>query len=320
MKTADRILEILYDRGDTFVSLAELASAAGAGRRRVDAALQELGRRGHELEYAPAQGLRLVRPAGIDARLIERRLEGRRVGRSVLCFPAVGSTNDVAFDSARQGDTDGLVVLADSQHAGRGRQGRRWLSPPRTNLLMSVLLLDESQSLRHEPLTIAAGLAVAQGLDDACGIACRLKWPNDVLLGGAKLAGVLVEIRQTDGRRAVVVGVGINVNAAPPPGEVDRPATCVADCLFHPTERNEIAAAVLARLDDWLVAIGRDDLSSIHDEWIARCDMLNERLAVRWGDRRCEGRVLDVSPLEGLVLCDDQGRTVHIPAAGATVL
>jgi len=141
-----------------------------------------------------------------------------------------------------------------------------------------------------------------------------------VLLDGAKLAGVLVEVRRAQGRRRLVVGVGLNVNAAPPAAEVDGPATCLAEHLGHPLERNELAAALLKKLDDRVAAIAAGRLEELHKAWLAHCDMLNRRIRLQDGEATHEGRVLDVDPMEGLVLCLDDGRHVHVPARGATVL
>jgi len=321
MKTADRVLELLYDRGENFYLLEELSAAANLTARRLKNALELLQQSGYAVEFSPAQGARLFRPLRLNANLIERGLGTGRIGRNVICFGEVGSTNDVALDSARQSGADGLAVLAESQRRGRGRQGRRWISPSGANILMSVLLIEpRSSQLAHEALTIAAGLALAQGVEDAAGLGCQLKWPNDVLLEGAKVAGVLVEIRRQPARQCLVIGVGINANAAPPAGQVDRPATCLADHLGHPVERIELARAVLRRLEEWTVRIAKRGIEELHAAWLARCGMINHRSAIVCAGKRYVGRVLDISPLEGLTLCCDDGRTVRLPAKGSTVL
>jgi len=315
---AARVLELLYDRREASVAREELAEAASLSARGLTGALEDLRERGQRIEISTAHGVRLVCPVRLDADLIERRLGTRRVGRSVICFPDVDSTNDVAFEAARQRSCDGLVVLAEHQRRGRGRLGRRWESPPGANVLMSVLLVDDN--LPQEAVTIAGGLAVAQGVEDACGLPCQLKWPNDVCIDGRKVAGVLVEVRKRGPRRCVIVGIGINANASPPSSEVDRPATDLAAQTHAPLERIEVVRAVLRRLDRWIEEAGRGRLGKLHEAWVRRCGMLNQRVAVLSAGRRCVGRVLDVDPLHGLVLRGDEGHVFHIPAATATVL
>ncbi len=331
MSDLNRVLELLYDRGEGFFAIEELTAASGLSRARLEEVLESVRHRGHELEFSPGHGVRLARPMRLEAHLIQRELGTQRVGRHVICFEEVDSTNDVAFDSARQaraefrgqedaqGDPDGLAVLAEFQRRGRGRLGRRWLSPPEANVLMSVLLIDSESKLAHEALTIAAGLAVSEGVESACGLETQLRWPNDVLVDGKKAAGILVELRTVAETRAVVIGVGINANWAPA-ADVDALAVSLAEELGHPVERIEIVRAVLRRLDQWTRRVEAEQLEELHSVWLARCGMLNERITVVCGGKRYVGRALDVSPLEGLILSCDDGQRLHLPAESSTVL
>ena len=357
-QAANNLLTVLYTRR-AYAPLDELAATAKLSRVAVIGTLDVLRQRGLAIEVSPA-GVRLGRPVGLDAHLIEHGLGTRRVGRNVIVFGEVESTNDVALDSSRQADADGLVVLAERQRAGRGRLGRRWASPAGANVLMSVLLLDDPARLSCEALTIAAGLAVAEAVEQAVPVSARLKWPNDVLIDDAKVCGILVEVRRHP-RRAVVVGVGINVNAAPPPEAVTRPATWLADHAQGPLERIDLVRAVLQRLDAWVGHItgesnvapgrgrdaretrGQDALATcdgprdtapsptlipspsptvtrrLHDQWLARCGMINQRITVRSGGETFTGRVLDIDPLEGLILQTDTGQQLRLPAATSSV-
>lgn len=323
MQLANRILEILYDQGGRFVLLADLASAGG-GRQALERALEGLAARGHRLERSPVGGVRLLRPTVLDAHLIQRDLPVQRIGRHVICFGEVSSTNDVAFDSAARGSAEPLVVAAEFQRAGRGRLGRSWISPPGAGILASVAL-GARENLSHEALTVAAGLAVAEGIEQAAGVAAGLEWPNDVVLEGKKLAGVMVEVRgagQGSAGRRTVVGFGINVAAAPPPQQAGRATACLAEVAADPPalERIEILRAVLVRLDRWIAAIGAGKDQDLHDRWLARCAMLNRRVRVACGGREFTGRVADVSPLQGLVLLTDGGRQVRLPAATSSIV
>ena len=317
----NHVLELLYDRGDRFFLVDELARSAGAGTDELAGALRDLHEQGFVVESRPAYGVRLVRPIKLSAALIERDLDTRRVGRSVICFDRVNSTNDVAMDSARQGETDGLVVLAEEQRRGRGRQGRRWISPPGANILLSVLLLEPRRAGLCDTATIAAGLAVAEGIEDAAALRTGLKWPNDVLLDGEKVAGVLVETRPAAAHLAVVIGVGINVNASPAGDEVDRPATSLACHLGRPVERTDVVRAVLRRLDSRLASPpDAPCLDELHEAWIARCAMINERITARCDGVCYTGRVVDVSPMHGLTLSCDDGCRVQLPAERTTIV
>lgn len=312
------VLELLYDRAGRPVWTDELVSASGGDRVTLEPCLEALATRGHRLERSPA-GVRLIRPTVLDGHLIERLLPVERIGRHVICFAQVDSTNEVAFASAAPGG-EALVITAEHQRAGRGRFGRTWTSAPGSGILASVLL-PAAGDLTPDGLTIAAGLAVAEGIEDAAGVAARVAWPNDVVLGVAKVAGVLVEVRPAGPARRVVVGFGINVLASPPPGDVDRPATnLVAACDGTAPERIDVCRAVLVRLDRWVADLQAGRTDQLHRRWVARCDMVNRRITVQAAGRRVTGRVLDVSPLEGLTLLTDRGRREHLSASRATVV
>ena len=319
----DWILEALYDRG-SWCSFDELTAAAGS-RTRLDWALDHLRSAGHPIEASPAAGVRLAGSPALNARLIERELGTGRVGRHVICFAEVDCTNDTVAGSARQVGSDGLVVLAESQRKGRGRHGRQWFGGRGANILMSVLLLDEAGRLPSEGVTVAAGMATAEGIEQTLGggaDACRLKWPNDVLLGAAKVAGILVE-RRSSPAGCLIVGIGVNVNARPPDGQVDRPATSLAEHVGEPMDRIPLVRALCRRLDDWVARLAADRHAAadqLRARWAARCGMMGRHHAVVSAGRRYEGRVIEVDPMTGLVLLTDEGTHVHIPAEGATVL
>ncbi|MFP4052904.1 MAG: biotin--[acetyl-CoA-carboxylase] ligase [Phycisphaerae bacterium] len=320
MTHAEQILAILYD-APAGVGADQLAARCNCTKAQVQRALGQLRQRGHRIVPASAGAWKLQRPVKLDACLVERGLPAGRLGRSVICFDEVDSTSDVAAESLRQGGTDGLVITAEFQRLGRGRQGKPWLSPPGANLLMSIVLTDEHAPLPgHEGLTIAAGLATAEGAERTAGVHVELKWPNDVEIDGHKTAGVLVELVTAGSRRAAIVGIGVNVSAAPPAGQVDRPATCLETAAGETVERVELARAILSSFDAWLVRLAAGDVGALHDAWVCRCGMIHQPVVVRAEGRLLRGTVMDVQPLEGLVLRCDDGSIRHVPAHHASVL
>lgn len=327
MSTANRILEILYDRPGRGVYADELIALAHTKPSYLRRALEELGQRGHVILDTPT-GLCLLRPTVLDAHLVERGLDVRRIGRHVICFGQVGSTNDVALAAlaGRQGTVrpggEAIVVTAEHQRQGRGRLGRAWVSPAGSSILASAGLVDVEGKLASEALAVAAALAVAEGIEKASGVHTDLEWPNDVTVGGKKLAGVLVELRRRQGRRCVVIGLGINVTACPPEKEVKRATTCLAQCLHagEVPERVDLLRAVLVELDGWVERVAAGDLANLHELWLARCGMLHRRLTFEHAGRRITARVLDLRPLEGLLVIDDHGRQMHLPAASTSVI
>jgi BirA family biotin operon repressor/biotin-[acetyl-CoA-carboxylase] ligase len=198
-----------------------------------------------------------------------------RLGSSIDYYSTVPSTNDIAAERAAKGD-EGAIVFADSQTAGRGRMGRSWFSPPGNGLYVSVVLVPAGSVDGERALTLvtlAAGVALAEGVEAATALAADIKWPNDLYVSRRKLAGVLAEAApqpSADVPATVVLGYGINVGAsAYPPALVDR-ATSLETELGRPVDRPllfvETLAALARRYDDLLT--GRFD--AILDAWRAR--------------------------------------------------
>jgi BirA family biotin operon repressor/biotin-[acetyl-CoA-carboxylase] ligase len=177
-------------------------------------------------------------------------MAGDRLGiftRQVLWFAEVGSTNDIAATLADRGEAEGTVVIADAQSAGRGRHGRTWASPPGAGLYMSALMRPSAHAVGL--LTIAAGVALADGIQAATGLQPQLKWPNDVYIDGRKLAGILAEAgTSASGVQHVVLGCGINLMPAAYPADVAARATSIESELGRPVDRGLLLVQCLAAL------------------------------------------------------------------------
>ncbi|MHB8681160.1 MAG: biotin--[acetyl-CoA-carboxylase] ligase [Acidimicrobiales bacterium] len=234
----------------------------------------------------------------------------------VRWFAEIDSTNRYLVDVARAGAKGPLVAVADHQTAGRGRLGRRWETPPETNLLVSVLL---SPALPPDELHLCSA-AVALSAVEAChvltGVEASLKWPNDLVVDGRKLAGVLAESVAEPGdggARAVVVGIGVNV-AWPPaeddvafgrvPAELRQGATSLAREARRPVDRGELLDRLLQALDGRAGAL--DDVAGrrrLAAEYRSRCGTVGEEVVVTLPAGEIRGRAADIS-VEGHLLVD----------------
>ncbi|MFL5869206.1 MAG: biotin--[acetyl-CoA-carboxylase] ligase [Thermoleophilaceae bacterium] len=219
----------------------------------------------------------------------------RSVGTPRAHFRTVDSTNEQAKALALDGAPHGTLVTADEQTAGRGRQGRVWTAPPRSSLLMSLLLreLDE----RHALLPLAAAVAVCEALEP---LECRVKWPNDVWIDGRKLAGILLEGRPQDGW--AVLGIGLNVNLQPEdlPEELRETATSIAAAAGEPRDLEDQLAALLRSLDAWIGASQEAVLAA----WRERDAIIGRQVSWDGGEGRAAGiddsGALLVETLDGL--------------------
>lgn len=224
----------------------------------------------------------------------------------VRWFESIGSTNAWLVDQARQGAPEGLVAVADHQDAGRGRLGRSWVEPPGSSLLTSVLLRPELDAPHLHLAAAAVALAAADACQAEAGVVADLKWPNDLVVGGAKLAGVLAEADLVGGQvAAVVVGVGLNVNW--PAGAEDRPpagAVALNQLTGSDVGRAKLLVAMLASLEarcqDLAHPIGRLALASAYR---GRCVTVGQVVRIQLADETFIGTAADVSP-EGHLLVE----------------
>lgn len=226
----------------------------------------------------------------------------RGFGRGAHWYPEVTSTNDVAAVLAGRGSEEGTLVVADAQSAGRGRQGRAWESPAGAGLYASLLLRPSSREA--ELVTVAAGVALADGIREAAGFDPHLKWPNDVHVGERKLAGILAEASTgAGGMTHVVLGFGVNLMPAAYPAHVKQRATSIEEELGRPLDRGLLLVSCLAAL--------RFRYSQLQDGQSAR--VVNAWRA--WG-RHCFGRRVECRAKEGWV----PGVTEDIDDAGALLV
>ena len=223
------------------------------------------------------------------------------VGHTVHTFETVDSTQAVLGRLAIEGAPEGTVVVARHQTAGRGSRGRSWWDTPGDSLLLSALLRPAMPAAQVAQLSLVAGLAVADALQSACDAPARIRWPNDVLIGGRKVCGVLPEAAsQADGRVGyVLLGIGINVGQLEFPRELRDAATSLVLATGVAHGQPRLLAAVLEavgrRYDQWL----RDGFAGLRDDWRQRAHTLGER--VRIADGR-EGVAVDVDDTGALLV------------------
>ena len=247
----------------------------------------------------------------------QARLTTRYVGRRVLYYPSLAATQDVARQEAERGAPEGATVLADQQTAGRGRLGRSWLSPPGANLYFSVVLRPAAEHLRT--LGMIWPLAICQALEEETGLQARVKWPNDVLVGSRKLAGVLIDTGLSGDRvYYAIAGIGLNVNFDVAAHEEIRDiATSISAELGREVVRDELLAAVLGHFEELDEAARRGE--PVHLAWKERLDTLGRRVRVGFGDRVEEGIAEDAEPDGTLVLRRPDGSLVRIEAGEVTL-
>lgn len=216
-------------------------------------------------------------PAELEDALAARRDRLGALAGRILYFETIGSTNDVASGLAQDAVNEGAVVIADAQTAGRGRRGRVWFSPPSAGLYVSVVLAPGRARVSPERatalLTLSAGVALSEAVERVTGLAPAIKWPNDLLVGRRKLAGILAEgVASTGatGLQAVVLGYGINVMSAAYPPELSSIVTSLESELGRGIDRAAVCAESIASLATRYADLLDGRYDAILDAWRAR--------------------------------------------------
>jgi BirA family biotin operon repressor/biotin-[acetyl-CoA-carboxylase] ligase len=238
-------------------------------------------------------------PAEEDAPFDVERLRGALASaplyRDVVYLPVSPSTNTEALARARTGAPTGTLVLADEQPAGRGRVGRTWRSLPRQQILLSLVL---RPAFKPHLLVMASALAVARAVEVTTPLAASIKWPNDVLVGGAKVCGILIETSSdVHGEPFAVVGIGLNVNGRlADDQELGSRARTLAELAGHPIERVELAAALLQELADLYsgMSAAANERQAVRDAWRARLETLGQQVRIQQAASQVHGLAEDV--------------------------
>lgn len=232
------------------------------------------------------------------------QLTHRQIGRQVLRYSQLASTNDLAAQFSGDPAHHGTIILADEQTAGRGQYGRMWLAPPGSSVLMSIILFPPPELKRPAILTACAAVAVSEAILHATGWQARIKWPNDVLLHGSKVCGILIEQRH-----AAIIGIGLNVNQTA--AELEAACLPFAGSLAAATGKSydplEIARMVIERLDREYDLLMLGETAALESCWKWRLGLLGRNVVIELFDgARHRGRLREVT-FGGLMLQNDDG-------------
>ena len=299
------VLSFLAEAGDEFVSGEAISDKLGLSRAAVWKHVEQLRSRGYRIDAVPARGYRLREiPDRLTPLELRPLLGTRDLGQVLHCFDEVSSTNDVARELAEADAAHGEVVVAERQTAGRGRRGRPWASPPGRNLYLSAVLRPDLPPQRAPEITLVASVALCDVVRQA-GVEAGIKWPNDLLASGRKLAGILTEMASEPDRLSwVVLGVGVNLNARPEdfPPELRAEATSVAIERGQPAPRALFAAALLKALEEWLDRHGDAGFAPVREAWRERSVTLGRTVRVSTEGRDLEGVAEDIDESGALLV------------------
>ncbi|HXN06986.1 MAG TPA: biotin--[acetyl-CoA-carboxylase] ligase [Nitrospiria bacterium] len=251
----------------------------------------------------------------LDIERIFRSLSGERFGRDIVYLKSVDSTNQIAKSFGQRKKEEGALIIAESQTGGKGRMGRVWHSPPFLNLYFSLLLTPPVSPRQAGWITLLSGAVLAEAVEAETGLRPEIKWPNDLLLGGNKFAGILTEL-QTAGDKIdqVILGIGINVNMMRFPAELAETATSLERELKAPVDRERLLVRVLSNLEQKIDAFYRNGPGEAAEAWSRRSGTLGRKVIVEQSGGPLEGMAVALDPTGGLVIEKEDHTRVTIYA------
>lgn len=308
----EKILKVLRGNTDIHTSSDELCKVTGISRAAVWKHVEDLRREGYEIEASPHLGYKLVAiPDSLIPGEIRWKLKSKLIGKAILSYRKIDSTNDSAYALAENGIAEGTVVIAEEQTKGKGRHGRKWESPPKSGVYMSCVIRPEMTPNEIAKITLVAAVAIAKAIRRFTGLAAMIKWPNDILINGRKVCGILTEMKaEQDSIDFIILGIGVNINT--PLGALPKGASSLKEELSRTARtgslsRVEFVKKVLESLEEEYSRLRIKGFKPIIEEWRALSALPGSKIKVLLPNRTIEGEAHDIDPDGSLVVRLDSG-------------
>ena len=319
----EKILRVLRAHTDRFISAQEISRKTSLSNPTVARHIYKLREEGYDIQAQPHWGYKLV---GLPDRLlaceIMWQLNTETVGRKILSYDTVDSTNSVAFSLAERGVSSGTAVFAEAQSKGRGRLDRNWVSPKSKGIYLSLVLRPQIASDKTALITLLAAVGCCETIRRVCGLRAQIKWPNDILVNNKKVCGILTEI-ETQGSKIkfIILGIGINVNTPisklPAGASSLREEAGKARAQFC---RLELARELLRRLDRQYLSFKHKGSAGIITQWKNLSALSGKRVKVSFAHRTIEGQAQDIDEHGALIVRLDNGLKQHVVAGDVVKL
>lgn len=301
----EEILRLLRS-ADGYISGQELCNRFGVSRTAVWKAINQLKEAGYEIEAQQNKGYRLMTaPDLMTEAEIKSLMHTEWVAKEVLYFDTIDSTNTKAQELAEKGYPSGTLVVADKQESGKGRRGRSWVSPSGTGIFMTLMIKPDINPNNASMLTLVAALAVAKAITSVTGEEALIKWPNDIVINGKKVCGILTEMNaQFDYINHIVVGIGINVHNESFPEEISQMASSLmieaGGKRFH---RAQIIAETMSYFEQYYdTFLKTQDLSALVREYDELLVNRNKSVRVLDPKEPFDGKAMGITPKGELIV------------------
>lgn len=314
-----KVLEILTSSNE-YVSGQALAQTLGVTRQAVWKEINALRSRGFKIESVPNRGYRLSSmPDYLVAEAVKREMRTAVIGSELIVLESVGSTNDYLKQLGNNGCKSGTVAAAREQVGGKGRLGRVWKSQKDENVMFSVLLRPKAAPSEISVVTPLTGLAVCKALRELTGLDCRIKWPNDIIIGNKKLVGILTEMSaEFDAVEYIIIGTGINVNQTEFPDEIAQKATSIKLESGKEFDKNKLLAAVLNQMEQEFVKSNLEFTEESLKEYTELCATVGKTVSFYRGGNKLSGTASGIAENGELIVALSDGAECRVNSGEVT--
>ncbi|WP_429648813.1 biotin--[acetyl-CoA-carboxylase] ligase [Aeribacillus pallidus] len=314
-----QLLEAFAEANGEFLSGQTLAKILGCSRTAVWKHIEELRKEGYQLEAVRKKGYRIVQaPDKVTENEIQFGLQTKRLGQTIYYEESVESTQQIAHRLSYEGYPEGTLVISEEQVAGRGRMTRSWYSPKYTGIWMSLILRPNLPPQKAPQFTLIAAVAISQAIEEISGIEAEIKWPNDILIRGKKVTGILTELQaDADKIHSIIIGMGVNVNQSSTDFAADiKPiATSIAIEAKKKIPRAQLVRRILEKLEIYYDLYMEEGFRPIKLMWESRAVSIGKNIIARTINGTIEGKALGITDEGILQLEDAQGIIHHIYSA-----
>lgn len=315
------ILRLLKEN-DAYISGQQLCEHFHVSRTAVWKVIEQLKKEGYQIEAVRNKGYRLIDSPDVMSRAeIESLMNTTWAGKKVVYYDETDSTNNQAKAYGEKGEEHGTLFVADMQAAGKGRRGRAWVSPAGSSIYMTILLHPDVLPTKAPQLTLVMAMAVAEGIRKVTGLETKIKWPNDIIVHGRKVCGILTEMStEIDYINYVVIGVGINVNQETFPEEIRDTATSLKIETGSSVRRSVLIAAIMECFEQFYeVFMTTEDLSGLQERYNAMLVNLGREVRVLEPGNEYEAHALGINRTGELIVRTVDGQEKEIYAGEVSV-
>jgi BirA family biotin operon repressor/biotin-[acetyl-CoA-carboxylase] ligase len=258
-----------------------------------------------------------------NSEILKQRLDGKFIGHRLYSYEEIVSTNYEAFRLALEGALEGTALIANSQSAGKGRMERAWHSPANCNIYTSVILRPKIEPIKVPQISILTGVALAETLEIYSHDKIKLKWPNDVLINGKKVCGILSQVKTTASEvDFIVLGIGINVNISSNelPKEICDVATSLAIETGREISRQELIISLYEKLTKWYKQLMKEGFGRIKEKWLSLSPMIGQSVQIMFQKESLRGQAVGLDDDGSLILLDEKKNKFKVSAGDATIV